>query len=166
MLSNRRWWLKVLIPVAGFVALCAHAGWVMRDTRIDVARCLREPDTYDGREIWMPPREVAGNFPDGSFNTIGNGITVRVRADHTPGNGKFVSVRGVFRKPDLVVAAPKGLQVNPAYRLQRGGVYGISGVVLVAWLWWFLKRFRPGLAGFAPRLDAPPDAPPPGVEKT
>lgn len=158
MLSNRGWLVKFLLPMLGFAALCAHAAWVMPATRLDVAECLVHPGKHDGRTVWMPPREVGQNHPDGSFTTVGRGLTVRVKADYVPGTGKYVSVKGVFRKPDLVVVAKGDMQENAWHTLQRGGVYGVSGAVLLAWMGWFLRRFRLGVAGglFHPRADAPP----------
>ncbi len=162
MLSNKAWLLKFLIPVGLFAGLSLDSVIRLGTVRPCLPDCMRDPERHDGRRVWAGPRRVEEIRNDGFFQKV-DGKIVRIRWSKTqPPVGKHVAVRGIFRKPDILEADDVREEAN--WHLERyGGVYGISSVVLLGWLWYFLKRFRLGVRGglFHPRDDAPPGDPPP-----
>ncbi len=145
MLSNRGWLLKLLIPLGIFALLCVDAALrIGADLRPQIERCLAEPDRFDGREIWVSLHKVAEHTPEGFWIQSKAG-RVFIRTEQHPSTDTWITTRGVFRKPAMVVA--EAVSVHKSYVAKRSGVYGISTVVLVAWLFFFLKRFKLGFRG-------------------
>ena len=144
MFTNRGWVYKFAVPVVLFAGLCLDSLLRVGERHPSVKRCLSAPERYDGREIWVETRPVSEVHADG-FSMADPGGRLHVLSSERPGTGTWVSVKGVFRKPDRLEATR--VLSRPYFVSQRSGAYGISTLVILVWAWFFLKRFKLGLRG-------------------
>ena len=148
MFSDRGRLLKFLIPLGLLVLLGADASWRVGESRPGIGRMLADPDRYDGRDVWLSAMKIVETAPDGIVG-YGDGARLLIRTPERPAIGSFVMVGGVFRKDRSLEA--RQIHVSKNWEIQRGGIYGISALVLVIFGIAFLKRFRLGWKGIRPK---------------
>lgn len=151
MLSNRGRALKILIPLALFGLLVVDAAWRIPYSKPGAPQMLADPAAFDGRTVWIPTAKVTETIP-GGVQLDYRGTPVKLMTPDRYDVGTYLTARGIFRKSGVVEA--EEIHESKNWKAQRGGIYGISAVVLLVFLVSFLKRFKVGLAGFSPKPSA------------
>ena len=153
--SNRGRILKLLIPFGIFALLCADAAWRIGSRYPHFADIAVDPGPYVGREIWIPTSPIVESTSHGII-VEARGARMKLRTPERPAVGSYVTVRGTVNADGTLDV--KEIHVAENWKAQRGGIYGISAVVLFFCAIGFLKRFRIGLNGFAPKETPPQEA--------
>jgi hypothetical protein len=132
-------WLVFAASVAGFAALCWDAGSHLPEAYPSVARCLRDPARYAGREIWIIPAKVSASGPEEYEVMHGGGGTVRVRATTQPPLGSYVYVNGIFRADGVV--DQRSILIDNHFIAERDAIVAISLVMLAIFAGLFHRAF-------------------------
>jgi hypothetical protein len=163
MLSNVKWFWKFTGALLVFAILCADAAWRIPGRYPHFSKVLASPDAWDGKRIWVAPSPVVAVAED-HMVVESRGAQIKVMSKERWQTGTWLYAVGTFHRDGTVT--PERIRKAESWQIQRGTIYGISLAVVLAWIWFFLKRLKPTLRGIAPRVstnvttveDGPPPA--------
>jgi hypothetical protein len=153
--------VKFLVPLAVFAAFCVHAGVRLSERHPHFSAAQKEPERHIGRVLWVGPAKVVETGAE-RMVIEDRGARLTIRSDQRHATGTWLLARGVML-PDGSFK-PDAIRKSEYWAYQRGGIYGISAVVLAFFGWAFLKNFKPGLRGLEPKAAAGNAAPEQGLE--
>jgi len=150
MLSNVKWLWKFTGAVLVFAVLCADAAWRIPGRYPHFSKVLKSPEKWDGKRIWIVPSPVV-EVAESHMVVESRGEKIKVLSSERYATGTWLYAVGTFHKDGSLT--PEKIRKAEHWEFQRGSIYGISLAVVLAWIWFFLKRLKPTWRGMAPRVS-------------
>ena len=145
MFSNKLYSIKIIIAILAVAWLFYRSSVVFPQIHPRFFDCQPLPEKNDNRfVVTNVDKVVAVDHQEGSFEIIEEGFTIKVKdAKELPEVGDFVSMTARFHKENFL--KPEIMVINKNYMVKRILMYVISLLVMVVWLFYFLKVFKPVL---------------------
>lgn len=145
MFSNNFYSIKIVIALIAVVWLFYYSSKIFSEIHPRFFDCQPLPEVNDNRFIVTDvDKVVAVDISAKTFEITEHGFTIKVKnAKELPEAEDFVSMTARFHKENFLT--PETMVIHKNYRVKRTLMYVISLAVILVWLFYFLKVFKPVL---------------------
>jgi len=139
---------------ASIALLCIYSA--RRHPGLTIDECLASPEAHDGATVCGPYAATVGALTDGGFILRWEGGEIPVRGTHPDLlRGRYVSVRGVFRREGFIEAAVIGVGVHRRLKM----AVCVAATLVVLFMLWRRFEWDAGLRALKERTPSDRNGP-------